>query len=87
MSDIRVIRDGQPQVVRIIDGQSQLVRVLSEGPPGPQGPPGVTQLNALQDVDATGLANRSMLVWDATQDRWVANNQTTVEEVLNGGNF
>lgn len=93
MSEIRVIRNGQPQLVRVVDGQSQLVRVISEGPPGPpgpqgpQGPSGITQLSNLQDVDASGLVDRSMLIYDALHGVWVANSHTTTDEILNGGNY
>lgn len=93
MSDIRIVRNGQPQLVRVTNGESKLVRVISEGPQGQQGPPGppgesgVTELNALNDVDVSEIQDRSMLVYDAMHGLWVANSRTTVDEVLNGGNF
>lgn len=93
MSDIRIVRNGQPQLVRVANGETKLVRVISEGPQGPQGPQGppgasgVTELNSLNDVDVSELQDRSMLVYDAVGGVWVANSQTKVDEVLNGGNF
>lgn len=54
---------------------------------GPQGPPGVTTLANLSDVDASGTTDRSLLIYNAAQQKWISSGQTTVEEVLNCGNF
>lgn len=85
---IQVVEDGEVKLIRVIgDGQAQLIRVVSEGPQGPQGLPGVTTLNELEDVDVSLLSNRSTLVYDASSGKWVGSPDTTVDEILNGGNF
>jgi hypothetical protein len=58
-----------------------------EGPPGPQGEPGPSELKLLTDVDSTNITNKSMLIYDAALEKWIASPDTTVDEVLNGGNF
>lgn len=64
-----------------------------EGPPGPQGPPGSqgepgpSELKLLTDVDLTNITNKSMLIYNSTLEKWTAGPDTTVDEVLNGGNF
>lgn len=88
MSDVRIIRDGDARLVRIIgDGDARLVRVIAEGPQGPAGPAGVASLAEMIDVDVAAAANRSTLVYDTTLGKWVGSPYTTVDEILNGGNF
>ena len=38
-------------------------------------------------VDAASVVDKSVLVYDATNSKWVANSDTTTEEIVNGGNF
>ena len=88
MADLNIVRNGQPQLVRVRDdAQAELVRVISEGPPGPPGPAGSTTMAGMNDVDISAVANRSTLIYDATQQKWIGNTETTVEEILNGGNY
>lgn len=58
-----------------------------EGPPGPAGPPGAAELSAMTDVDTTNVTDKSMLIYDSIYSKWIASPDTTVDEVLNGGNF
>lgn len=57
------------------------------GPPGPAGPSGATSLSQLTDVDVDAVANKSTLIYSSSQERWIASPDTTVDEILNGGNF
>ena len=83
-----VVTEVDAQVIEVTSPTAPLtVEIQTSGPQGHQGPAGVTTLSALSDVDATGTANRSLLIYDATQQKWVSSAQTTVDEVLNGGNF
>jgi hypothetical protein len=43
---------------------------------GGGGGAGATELAALTDVDLTGLSNGQILVWNATDSKWVAQNAT-----------
>lgn len=38
-------------------------------------------------VDAASVVDKSVLMYDATNSKWVANSDTTTEEIVNGGNF
>jgi hypothetical protein len=77
MSDVRIIRDGE----------ARLVRVVSEGPQGPAGPAGVGRLAQMTDVDITDAVAGSTLVYDSATGKWVGSSDTAVDEILNGGNF
>ena len=48
---------------------------------------GVVSLNDMTNVDDTGIQDGSTLVWNATTSTWEANADTTLEEIVNGGNF
>ncbi len=84
MNPINIVRNGDTRLVRIVDGEVEFVRVISEGPQGPAGPGAMTDL---VDVDITAVTNRSTLIYDAGQQKWIGNVDTTVDEILNGGNF
>lgn len=48
---------------------------------------GVISLNNMSNVNDTGIADGSLLVYNATTQEWEANADTTTEEIVNGGNF
>ena len=55
---------------------------------GPQGAPGQFlngAISLMTDVDISGLKNESVLVYNATAQKWVV--QRNVNEILDGGNF
>lgn len=94
MSGIRIIRTGQPLLVRVAEeGNNELVRVLSEGPPGPTGPqgatgpPGSNALANLTDVDVTQKTNASVLYYKASAGKFVADDINTTITLTDGGNF
>lgn len=48
---------------------------------------GVVELNLMSNVDAANIVDGSILVWNNTQQKWIADVNTTTEELVNGGNF
>lgn len=61
-----------------------------EGPTGPigaTGAAGVTTLSALTDVNVSAKVDKSILVWDDTTGKFVANDTNTVVTITDGGNF
>lgn len=79
---------GQAQVVEVSTQQApETIETGVVGPQGPPGPVGSSTLAGLTDVDSTLATNRSTLIYDAATGKWKANPNTTVDEVLNGGNF
>lgn len=80
-----VVREVEANVVELqAPSQPAVVEVVT---PGPQGPPGTTSLAGLTDVNVGAVANRSTLIYDAITNKWIGSSQTTIDEVLNGGNF
>jgi hypothetical protein len=59
------------------------------GPAGPQGPPGesASRLELLEDVNAVGKVNKSVLVYDEPTGKFVVNAVHTVATLTDGGNF
>jgi len=48
---------------------------------------GRVNLEDANNVDTSIIADGSVLVWDATQNKWVTGVDTTTTELVNGGNF
>lgn len=65
-----------------------LVTAITEGPQGPQGPAGGSvPLASLSDVDASAVTDKSVLYYDASSLKFIADAVWTIPEVTNGGNF
>lgn len=45
------------------------------------------KLSQLSDVAASAVENGSTIIYDTNLQQWIAGPQTTVSEILNGGNF
>ena len=75
------------------DNELVVTRVSVPGPQGPQGATGSSLNNISQsaDVDATAVANGSILQYRASDGKWVARNSFDtsggVTFVLSGGSF
>ena len=54
---------------------------------GGAGTGGITQLSQASDVDVTGKVDKSLLVYDSSSSKFVANNVNTVITLTDGGNF
>ncbi len=81
-----VVTEVAAQTIEVVSPTAPLtVEIHTQGPQGSAAP--VYGLGELVDVDTTAAANRSLLIYDAAQQKWISSAQTTVEEVLNGGNF
>lgn len=48
---------------------------------------GVVSLNEMSNVSAENITDRSVLVWNEAQQKWIADATTTTDEIVNGGNF
>lgn len=87
-----------PQVVKVTVPQSpkaievdkpitpRAVDVVLRGPPGPPGPQ-AESLASLSDVDIGDAVDKSVLLYSAAEQKFIANSTTTTIEILNGGNF
>lgn len=65
--------------------QPRTVEISTTGPQGPS--TGIGAVTDLTDVDITNVANGSTLVYNSSTGKWVGNDETTVTEIVNGGNF
>lgn len=75
--------NAQPQVVEIgvIGPQGP------QGPIGPVGPPGSNTLANLTDVNVNAKVNNSVLYYDQSSSKFVANDVNTIVTITDGGNF
>lgn len=48
---------------------------------------GINDLEDANNVNTSVIADKSVLVWDATNNEWKTHTETTTEELVNGGNF
>lgn len=82
--------NGESFVTVINNDVVEYVSVGFVGPQGPQGPPGIGSLSALSDlldVDIDNPVAKSTLLYDTLSSTWKANPDTSLDEILNGGNF
>jgi len=61
-----------------------VVEVVTEGPIGP---PYITYLAQLDDVNTSERVGGSVLVYDEETSQWVGNDVNTVVTLTDGGNF
>lgn len=94
IAQVTVDDTGAVPVVDIsVDATPDVVEVGVIGPQGPQGPqgiqgaPGTSLLSALNDVNVTAKVNNSVLYYDQTVDKFVANDINTITTLTDGGNF
>jgi hypothetical protein len=78
--------NGQPLVVAQITPSTR-PNLIELRTPGPQGPPGVTSLNGLSDVNVSGKADKSVLYFDSAQGVWLGNDINTISSITDGGNW
>lgn len=70
--------------------QPQAIEVGIIGPQGPRGEPGPTGSNALanlDDVDVSTKVDKSVVYYDQTAEKFVANSIHTIITLTDGGNF
>lgn len=58
-----------------------------QGPAGPAGPVGATTLAALTDVDITNKVDNSVLYYNQTSSKFLADDINTIITITDGGNF
>jgi hypothetical protein len=97
---IKVNTQGTNQVVAVgVQGTNQVVAVGIQGPAGssvvgppgpagPVGPAGIRQISLADDVNASTLADGSVLLYSTASSKWVATTQlNNTNTIINGGNF
>jgi len=69
------------------EGRAEIIELLIPGPRGPAGPPGSSHLEDLLDVNVTAKVDNSILYYDQTSEKFVADDINTVVTLTDGGNF
>lgn len=67
----------QNQLVTVLGKPPQMKTVM--GTPGPVGPAGAGAIADMTDVDMSALTNGSLLIYDSTSAKWVANTLLTAQ--------
>lgn len=84
-----VIVDDQatPPVVQVV--ASSAPQIIEIGVVGPQGPPGggSSSLSDLTDVNIAAKVDKSILVYDQSSQKFIANDVNTIVTITDGGNF
>lgn len=76
------------QIVEVsVDTTPVVVETGIVGPQGPKGSDGYLNLVQMEDVDAVNRVDKSVLVYNATQEKFVASSIWTVTTLTDGGNF
>lgn len=77
------------QVETIINEETgTVITVTSPGPQGPIGPPGtVGSLGQISNVDTTSVQDGSVLVYNASEQKFKADSTWTTNSLADGGNF
>lgn len=58
-----------------------------QGPQGPKGPDGYLRLEQMEDVNVTGRVDKSVVVYNASENMFTVNSIHTIETITDGGNF
>lgn len=67
------------------NGIVQIVELGVRGPQGPYGSP--SRLDLLEDVDTSGKIDKSILVYNASQGKFIVDQNNTTQTIADGGNF
>lgn len=80
---VTVIEESPTNITVQAPSQTAIVEVRTQGPQGSAS----GSLSQLTDLDVTSAVDGSTLIYDSSTGKWVGNQDTAVEEVLNGGNY
>ena len=76
----------QPSSKTVSVGVQPSSQVVSVGIQGPEGPVGIVGISELPDVDATSVTDGSVLVFKSTTHKWTST--TTLDaQYMDGGEF
>lgn len=77
---------GMPDPVVVVIEQEAAPIVIEVGLQGPAGASGTNHVSGMIDVVVTDIVDGSILIWDANEQKWVA--QNALRNILHdGGNF
>ena len=68
----------------IVDGETRIVTIRV---PGEQGAKGADASGGGIDIDTTNAVNGSVVTFDSTINKLVANDVNTITSLVDGGNF
>lgn len=76
------------QIIEVsVSNTPSIIETGAVGPQGPAGSDGYTNLVDMNDVNALNRVDKSVLVYDATEEKFVANAIHTVVTITDGGSF
>lgn len=83
------VTDDAGAVVVVERNEVAVVSTVVEGPQGPIGPqgPSIGSLADIGDVDATNVADKSVLVYDSATAKYKVDSVWTTDSLADGGNF
>lgn len=85
---VSVVEVGEVQIVEVSVGTTPtVIETGIVGPQGAKGSDGYLNLVQLEDVDADTRVDKSVLVYNAAQEKFVASPVWTVTTLTDGGNF
>ena len=85
-----VVNETEVSVELDVSAPPQVVEVGvigPQGPIGPAGPAGSNTLANLTDVNVAAKVDNSVLYYNQTSDKFVANDVNTIITITDGGNF
>lgn len=80
---VTVIEESPANITIQAPSQIAVVEVKTQGPQGASS----GSLSQLSDLDIASVADGSTLIYNSSSGKWVGNDDTTVSEILNGGNY
>ena len=90
-SEVILETTGSEVTLEVVDeGQVEVVELLVQGqmgPQGPIGPAGPSHFADLLDVNVAAKVNNSVLYYNQTSAKFVADDVNTVVTLTDGGNF
>jgi len=94
IAEVTVDESGETPIVEItVAASPEIIEVGIIGPQGPQGvpgaqgPAGAALLSELTDVNVQSKVNQSVLYFDQSSNKFVANSIHTIITLTDGGNF
>lgn len=81
-SRVTIVEQSSANLTVSSPNQPSVVEVVTRGPQGTG-----AALGQLSDINVTSAVNGSTLVYNSSTGEWVGNDNTTVAEIVNGGNF
>ena len=76
------------QIVEVsVSSAPVIVETGIVGPQGPKGSDGYLTIEQMEDVNVTGRVDKSVVVYNASENMFTVNSIHTIETITDGGNF